>query len=623
MKACTQRAECCERASEFELTAMSAIQEPLSIDEPRTRDALAAPRTSMLDRSLVGAAVLGAGALECWFGRTDMGSVYGSDAVQYLDIARALEAGQWKLAMNPLWGLGYSLLLALLHPIFPAGPAGDLLSVRVLNLIIFAATGLSFWYLIRGLLPSGLASGGEGRRRILLVGAACIFCGTQICIDKVSRVGPDQLVACLYLLTCGMLVRMMRKGNASLAFLCGLTMGLGYVTKLAFLPLGCFVLLEMGIAVWRRLLRFRQLAICGAAFAAIVLLYASGMSSALGRPTLGEAGAINYAWNVNRLAKWVHWEGGTDLASKAWPKASVARFAKWTEQPPDFGKPIHPTPILGENPKIFAFGEPFAVTYPPYYDPPWWYEGYRHLFNWRYQVISAGFNLMQLAQVLFLHPMLYAAAIAILILAWGTGGEKVWQPWLREQWPLWVFALATVALFVPVHLEGRYFAQALAVLTIVPLTGLLASIPQFSGRKRNAILVIFLVGALLEVGVSERETLKRAAGRGDSEAAMQSKAAGLLANAGMTPNTRIGLISWEPSLHCDWAYIADLHVTGEIATAQDWKQFWALTPEMQRQVLERFRSTGATAVVAWYKPDSPGAPGWQQMGTLPLWLYRL
>ena len=119
---------------------MSAIQEPLSIDEPRTRDALAAPRTSMLDRSLVGAAVLGAGALECWFGRTDMGSVYGSDAVQYLDIARALEAGQWKLAMNPLWGLGYPLLLTGLRPAFPRGMTGDLLAVRMLNVAIFAAT---------------------------------------------------------------------------------------------------------------------------------------------------------------------------------------------------------------------------------------------------------------------------------------------------------------------------------------------------------------------------------------------------------------------------------------------------------------------------------------------------
>ena len=605
---------------------MSAIPQPISAEDRRMVTAPASLRSSVLLPGLV-AVVICAGAVECWFGRTDMGSVYGSDAVQYLDIARAVEAGQWKLALNPLWGLGYSLLLALLHPLFAPGPTGDLLSVRVLNLAIFLATGLSFWYLIRGLLPSlgGQDREGRDKRSILLIGAACIFCGTQICIDKVSRVGPDQLVASLYFLTCGLLVRMIRRGSLGLALLCGLTMGFGYVTKLAFLPLSCFVILEMCVA-WRlRMLRLAQVAICGAAFAAMVLLYASGMTAALGRPTLGEAGAINYAWNVNRLAKWVHWEGGTDPAAKAWPKASVARFARWTENPPDFGKPIHPTPILGANPKIFAFSDSFAVTYPPYYNPPWWYEGYRHFFNWRYQAISVGFNLLQLAQVLFLHPMLYAAAAVILILAWGPAGirKNRRKPWLREQWLLWIFALATVALFVPVHLEGRYFAPALAVLAIVPLIGLMVGTAELSRHKRNTILAVFLLGALLEVGVSERETLRRVAGHGDSEATTQWKAAGLLASAGLTPNTRIGLISWEPSLHCDWAYIADLHVTGEIATPEDWKQFWALTPEMRRQVLERFRSTGATAVVVWYKPDSSNLQGWEHMGQLPLWLYRL
>lgn len=606
---------------------MNAILNPLSSHDSNsaTENARASSRRPLLLGLLAGV-VLCAGAVECWYGRTDMGAVYGSDAVQYLDIARALEAGHWTLAMNPLWGLGYPLLLALLHPLFPAGAAGDLLSVRLLNLAILAATGLSFWFLVRGLIPDSgtpVRSGRQDWRALLSICAGCIFAGTQICIDKVSRVGPDQLVACLFFLTCALLVRLVRQGRFSLALLCGLTMGFGYVTKAAFLPLGCFVLLELCLALRQKVVRLGHVAICGAAFAAIVLLYASGLTAALGRPTLGEAGSINYAWNVNRLAKWVHWEGGTDPAAKAWPKDSVARFAEWTNHPPDFGAPIHPTPILGANPKIFAFGEPFAVTYPPYYNPPWWYEGYKHLWNWRYQAISAGYNLLQLGQVLLFHPMLYAAAISILVLAWSPKGLRRtrWKPWLAEQWPVSIFALASVALFIPVHLEGRYIAPALAVLAIVPITGLLAR-AELSGRKRNVVIAIFLVGALLEVAASERDTLRRMAGQGNSMASQQWKAAELLEGAGLGPNTRIGIVSWEPNLHCDWAYIADLHITGEIATGEDWKQFWSLSPEMQRQVLERFRSTGATAVVAWYKPDSPAA-GWERMGDLPVWLYRL
>jgi hypothetical protein len=147
--------------------------------------------------------------------------------------------------------------------------------------------------------------------------------------------------------------------------------------------------------------------------------------------------------------------------------------------------------------------------------------------------------------------------------------------------------------------------------------------PQLSARKRGLIVAIFLLGAVLETGASERATLRRIAGHGSTAASVDWRAAGLLAGAGLKPGNQIGVISWEPNLHCDWAYIAGLHITGEIATPEDWNQFWSLTPEMQRQVLARFRSTGATAVVVWNKPDQQVSPVWVKIGDIPVWLYRL
>jgi len=591
------------------------------VDEPKPSTAAPAPDWSkMLLPGLLLLCLLLAGTLECWYGRTDKGAVYGSDAVQYLDMSRALSAGDWKLAMNPLWGLGYPLLLSGLRPAFSAGMAGDLLSVRVLNVAIFAATWLSFWYLVQG-LSSNAKPGWNGRQNLLFFTLICVFAATQICIDRVSRVGPDQLVACLFFLTCGLLARMARKGNFGLAVLCGLTLGFGYVTKQAFLPLGIFVLLEMCVLQRRRTVRIGQVAASAAIFGAIVVLYASGMSVELGRRTLGEAGSINYAWDVNRLAKWVHWEGGTETAEQAWPKASIARFTGWTAHPPDFGKPIHPTQILGSDPTIYAFGEPFAVTYAPYYNPPWFYEGYRHFVNWRYQAVSLAYNLVQLAQIVFGHPMFYAAALAILLLS--LGRKEAWKSWFTEQWPVWFFAAAATALFLPVHLEGRYIAPALAVLVAVPLVGLLIRASDLSAGRRNALLAISLVGALLEAGVSERYNLRRLIGRDRTDEAAEWQAAGLLKQAGLGTHPRIGVIGWEPNVHCDWAYMAGLRITGEIATAEDWKQFWELSPQMQQQVLERFRLTGASTVVVWNKPDSRVAPGWERLGNLPVWLYRL
>jgi len=600
---------------------MSTLAGQFVADDP-AQPALLAPVRDwkrMLLPSALLLALLLVGILEGWYGRTDKGAVYGSDAVQYLDMSRALSGGDWKLAMNPLWGLGYPLLLTGMRPVFPAGMSGDLLAVRILNVAIFAATWLGFWYLVRGLMLSKAMA--AARRNLLLLGLVCLFAATQICIDRVSRVGPDQLVACLFFLTCGFLARLARQGKTSLAVLCGLTMGFGYVTKQAFLPLGIFVLLEMSVLVRRRAMRIAQVALCALVFGAFVILYASGMSAALGRWTLGEAGAINYAWDVNRLAKWVHWEGGTEPAAEAWPKASVARFTGWTAHPPDFGKPIHPTQILGSNPKIYAFGEPFAVTYAPYYNPPWYYEGYRHFVNWRYQAVSLAYNLMQLAQVVFAHPMLYAIAIVIVLLT--KGRKDAWNAWFLEQWPVWLFAAASVALFLPVHLEGRYVAPGLAVLAVVPFVGLLLRVPEISSGRCRAILAIFLVGALLEAGVSERYNLRRLTGRFTTDEATEWQAATLLTQARLGAHPRIGVIGWEPNVHCDWAYMAGLRITGEIATAQDWEQFWHLSPAGQTQVLERFRKTGASAVVVWNKPDTATVSGWERLGNLPVWMYRL
>lgn len=605
---------------------MSTLQRQLVAEEPKPSTADAA--RDWAEALLPGLLLLGlllAGALEGWYGRTDKGAVYGSDAVQYLDMSRALSAGDWKLAMNPLWGLGYPLLLSGLRPVFPAGMAGDLLSVRVLNLVIFAATWLSFWYLIRGLIPQGWKlvsqTGLRSRKNLLMFALICVFAATQICIDRVSRVGPDQLVAFLFFLTCGLLARMARQGKYVLAVLCGLTLGFGYVTKQAFLPLGIFVLLEMCVLLWHGTVRIGQIATCTAIFGTFILLYSSGMSAEMGRRTLGEAGSINYAWDVNRLAKWVHWEGGTETAEQAWPKASIARFTGWNTHPPDFGKPIHPTQILGSDPKIYAFGEPFNVTYAPYYNPPWFYEGYRHFVNWRYQAVSLAYNVVQLAQIVFGHPMFYVAAMVILLLS--LGREGAWRPWITDQWPVWLFAAAATALFLPVHLEGRYIAPALAVLIVVPLVGLLVRADDLSAGRRNAVLALLLVGVLLEAGISERYNLRRLSGRDATDEATEWRAAGLLMHAGLGAHPRIGVIGWEPNVHCDWAYMAGLRITGEIATPQDWKQFWELSPQSQERLLEQFRSTGATAVVVWNKPDSAPASGWERLGDLPVWLYRL
>ena len=88
------------------------------------------------------------GGLEGWYGKTDSGDVYGSDAVQYLDCARAIARHDWHSALNPLWSQGYPTLLALAHALLPVSAQDrietDWLATRFVNFAIFAFCWFTF-----------------------------------------------------------------------------------------------------------------------------------------------------------------------------------------------------------------------------------------------------------------------------------------------------------------------------------------------------------------------------------------------------------------------------------------------------------------------------------------------
>jgi hypothetical protein len=563
--------------------------------------------------------VLCVGALEDWYGRTNQGALYGSDAVQYLDSARALHLGDWKLAVSPIWGLGYPLLVAAADSLFPQTMAGELFAIRVLNLCIFIATYIAFLYLIAGLLKQK-TNHNQRLETVLMIGGAGLFITLQVATDQVSRVGPDQLISALFLFSCGLLLRLIATPAWKHALLLGAAMGFGYITKTIFLPIGCILLAVLAISIRQKKQTWSYALAAVIVFFAFVTSYATAMSAAFGRPTLGESGSLNYAWHVNRLAKWVHWEGGCQSVHEAWPNHKLARFSHWESNPPEFGHPIHPTQHLSAQPAIINFSEPFHVTYPPYYNPPYWYEGYRHFWNWRYQTIALGVNSFAFFVLLISHPFLYAIAAIFLILLCSLPKPTSWRHWMKERWPLWTVALLSIALYLPIHLEGRYLSSFLLALFTIAFFGLLDLHPGLSKTKQFALIGLLSFGLLAEIAGTERSLLTHHPSyKADSE----WQAAQQFAPAGLPPGSRIGVLAWEPTLHCDWAYLADLHITAEVETPEGWKDFWALSPSAQQAFLEQFRTTKATAVVLWGHPGRDGALGWKEVGNTPAWIHFL
>ena len=193
------------------------------------------------------------GAIEGWFTRTN----FATDAISYLDISRAIPAGNWKLVFNPLWSAGYPLLLSVVRPFFPQTPGGEWLAIHVLNVFIFLATWIAFNYLLESPLSKDSAKPFkeeiQARLGFLRFAALFIFIAIQLCIDSVSRVGPDLLVTMLFFFSVAIMLRLLHKPELGRAAALGCVLGLGYWVKGIFLPLSLAVLAVTTAALlWKK-----------------------------------------------------------------------------------------------------------------------------------------------------------------------------------------------------------------------------------------------------------------------------------------------------------------------------------------------------------------------------------
>ncbi len=274
---------------------------------------------------------------------------------------------------------------------------------------------------------------------------------------------------------------------------------------------------------------------------------------------------------------------------------------------------MHPSVRVGSAPMVYEFHAPVRATYVPYFDPPYWYAGYRHVVRWRYQVVALGKSVGDLAQVLARQPMAWAFG---LVMMWSMRRVR-WRQELQVAWPVVAIALPGIAIYLPVHLEGRYLSGFLAVIGVVLLV-VLSTLPQRRLMTAMAVLVAgFGVGLVKDQG----GVWVRAVHGWSPRQNVEWRAADGVRAMGLPGGSEVGVIAWTPSLHCDWAYMAGLQITSEIATPEDEAAFWRLPPDGQTRVLGEFRRAGAKAVFTWDKPQVL-PEGWQQVAGAPMWVYR-
>ena len=551
------------------------------------------------------------GAVEGWYKRTD----FATDAISYLDISRAIPARDWKMVFNPLWSVGYPLLLAIVRPLFPPSPSGEWLAIHVLNMVVFLATWLSFLYLLKSFEYLYLGQPLEQalqRRRLINYAGVCVFIAIQLCIDSVSRVGPDLMVSMFFFLGTATLLRLLRNPGVGRAAALGLICGAGYWTKGIFFPLA-FILIAVGAGAF--IVRKRSLGPTPVAFAVFLVVavpYVAGLSWSFGHFTTGESGKLNYAFHVNYLPRWTNWQGG----------------------PPGYGTPIHPTHEVMTHPDLFVFSEPYHNTYPPFGNVVYWYQGYRYFWSPKYQAIGIVRDLRYLGEILFKQPIFYATALSALLLLIAAEDRRKWIVTTLKLWPFYLAALLGIVLYVQVHLEDRYLGSFLATLCLVPFVTAAEQRALPSRKTLPLIFVVMALGSALNYMLVDRDVFLHIRHHYTYAENPQWKLGVGLQNLGLKPGDEVAAVGG-PNASCTWAYLAHVRIVAELGgdpfdqlhpiagpTNQEVGQFWHGSPALQAKILELFHDAGAVAAVASDKPaDVSTPPGWQHVDDTNTWVY--
>jgi len=506
------------------------------------------------------------GAVQAWTTRFDMNP----DGIQYLDNAAAYLDRDFHNALNTQWSPLYPWLIGALSAVVHPAREQQFPLVHLLNFILYAMSLAGFLFFarsIRKLLPvSSPAS------LLLLSYSAFLYCSLDF--TSAGFVTPDLLVNFFAFVAAGLLMRIAAGDQRARQFVAlGATLGLGYLAKAPFLPIGVLCL-AMAAVLGRK----RTLWACGV-FAVIAALYIGVLSEAKGRFTFGDSARLNLVWHVNVLPN-ANWQGG----------------------PAGNGRPIHPTRQLATRPAIFEFAKPIAGTYPPWYDPAYWYEGvqvaYRPRDFARALVDQAGVYAYSLHHRQL--PLLFALLALFLL----SASKRRVADRLKTLWPVLALGAMPFAMYAPVHAEGRYLAPFFVLLWTALFCGVL--------EDRRVSLAIATTACLLMLVESTRAAFATPANQPPAQ--LHYEIARDLHALGLKPGDQVATVTHLPYY---WAWLADARVTLEVSfsgSPSERHAEWFAA----RQIL---LSQPAAFLVSPALDGVTDQPGWRRLGTSNVFAY--
>ena len=530
--------------------------------------------------------ILALGLLRVWAHRNDVTP----DSISYIEIAQTTLRTGWHGLVNAYWSLLYPFLLSVVFRFFHPPVQWEFTVAHFLNLGLYLASLAAFEFFVKELIlrreagdePS-VNSRPVSSRTLWIWGYVFFLWASYFWLGP-EWVTPDLCVSIVVFLAMGLLLRIQQGRGNLLAFtILGALLGLGYLAKAAMFPLAFVFLLSTfflsraaGVSVRAAVLRTL---LAGGVFAGFALPLLLVLSEVQGRPTFGDSGRINYVEFVNHAPRSAHWQGS----------------------PAGTGTPLHPTRKLFSDPDMFDFSSPVQGSYPPWYDPSYWYDGARPHFLVRDQM-AALFR----AANMYLKIFSKSGALWVVVLTLVVFRKKTlaWAGISRGDWLVILPLAAPLAMYALVLVEFRYVAPYALMLLLWSLSRLRIALGAEAVLEKRLQQIMILAPALAILWGVARDVYRVVR----DEAYEPWVVAQEIHRMGIPAGTDVGYIG--TGLDAYWAHLAGVRIIAEVPDGEE-PRYAAADAARRQQVLGLFSSVGAKAVITKNGEIANPADGWR------------
>ena len=524
--------------------------------------------------------VLVFGTAALWLSRDAMNA----DGVAYLDASDVYLSGGWPALGSGYWSPLYPTLLAIARFVGGTAPGRELAITQSVNFAVFVLAFVALECLVREVRHEATRRRGvPPNDASWLVLVYVLFAVATIGWIRLWLVTPDMCVAAIVFAVGAVCVRLEsgRSGWTTVVVL-GVLLGLGYLAKAAFFPLGIVVVATLAL-VRRRRGGIRQAIVAAGVFLAIAAPQMAYVSRLKGSPTFSDVGRLSYLWFIANV-----------------PGPVTSAFALPARLPSPDGENqtvVALDPTRGDHPAVYDIDAPIPGTLPIWYDAGYWYRG-----------VSVPVRPGSLIRALVRHARVYFEIFALLLVggvAAALAGPRSRRDVLtmRPAPLLVVPALAALTMYAFVLVQDRYVSPFALLL----FAGLVP--PWATDALSRRVRLGFAAGAAATlIGVAHQVRVDAAYWR--DTARTRTRVVAALAQRGIRPGSRLGFIG--EAYDALWARQARVRFVSLVPLAEA-ARFWELDTRARAGVLAHMQQHGATAIIAESPAPGVNVDGWEQL----------